>query len=205
MARLLITQSLISAWNYMYDCHEGYEDEARESFMRTLRREKSEPNEAMQNGIDFENEVYKEAHHAKREPHPKWENGIQRIAGIIEHAPNQIKVSRELTVDGYDLLAYGVLDALKAGTIYDVKFLNKGFGSADLAGKYLNSPQHPAYLFMVPEANEFIYLLSDGEDLYTETYTRQNSRHFEDIVREFLHSLENMGLMETYETNWLTF
>lgn len=203
MARYLITQSLISSWNYIYECHEGYEEEAYQSFLHTLRREKTEPSEAMLNGLAFEKEVYKEAHRENREPHPKWENGIRHIANIIMNAPNQVKVSKELLVDGYDFLVYGILDALKAGIIYDVKFLNKGFGSVELAGKYLNSPQHPAYLFMVPEANEFTYLLSDGEDLYTETYTRQNSRPFEEIICEFIRSVENMGLIEIYKEHWL--
>ena len=58
MARYLITQSLLSSWNYVFDCFEGYEDEAREEFMQTLRREKGEQSEAMLKGIAFENLCY---------------------------------------------------------------------------------------------------------------------------------------------------
>ena len=205
MAQYLITQSLLSAWNYMFDCFEGGEDEARESFIKALNREKSEPTEAMQNGMDFENEVYAVAHNRPRNEHPKWENGIQKVAAIIKYAPNQVKVSRPAIIKGYNILIYGILDALKAGTIYDVKFSNKSLGSFDAAGKYLNSPQHPAYLYAVPEAERFTYLLSDGEDLYTETYTRENITPIEETIADFLTWLISNDLIEVYKEKWQAF
>lgn len=203
MERLLITQTLLSSWGYMYSCHDSAADQAYEEFLSTLNREKKPTTEAMQNGIDFENEVYKEAAGAERKPHPKWENGIKAVAGVIKGAPVQVKVSRELDIGKHRLLVYGILDALKAGTIYDVKFTNKSFNTAELAGKYLNSAQHPAYLYMVPEALEFTYLVSDGEDLYPETYMRKDSRPIEEIVKEFLDDLERYDLMRTYTEKWI--
>ena len=95
-----------------------------------------------------------------------------------------------------------ILDALRAGVISDVKFSNKSFGSADLAGKYLDSPQHPAYFFCVPEAYKFQYLVSDGTDLYVETYYPKDCRPFADIADEFLCSLEGDGLIDQYRENW---
>lgn len=56
--RYLITQSLLSAWLYQYNCAEGYEESAREEFLKTLRREPCEQNELMLRGISFENAVY---------------------------------------------------------------------------------------------------------------------------------------------------
>ena len=114
----------------------------------------------------------------------------------------QIKAQRELSLGSMSLLVYGIMDALKAGIIYDVKFSNKGFGSAELAGKYLDSPQHPAYFYIEPEAREFQYLVSDGVDLYTETYTRANSRPFKEIAEEFLASLDAMNLLSIYKEKW---
>ena len=95
-------------------------------------------------------------------------------------------------------------DALKAGIIYDVKFSNKGFGSADLAGKYLDSPQHSTYFYILPEARAFQYLVSDGVDLYTETYTPAQSRPLSEIVDEFIRSLEAMKLLDVYKAKWLS-
>lgn len=204
MTRYLMTQSLLSAWGYVYSCHEESKEATLEDFIRTLRRERGEPGAAMLNGREFEDEVYRAAANMPRQAHQKWENGIQEVARVIAGAPVQVKVQRKIAVAGYDFLLYGVLDALKAGVIYDVKFSTKGFGSADLAGKYLESPQHPAYLYMVPEAHKFVYLVSDGRDIYTEEYTRENSPFIGDLIAEFMTSVKDMGLLQLYLEHWQT-
>lgn len=203
MAKYLITQSLLSAWSYAHTCFESCAEEAYEEFLNALNRIPKETTPEMQNGIDFENEVYKEAAGTPRVPNPSWENGIKAVATAIKGAQTQVKAQRECTVGNKTLLVYGILDALKAGVISDVKFSNGSFGSAELAGKYLNASQHSAYFYIVPEAYRFDYLVSDGEDLYTETYTRSNTRPFEEIAAEFLNSIEAMGLMSVYEEKWL--
>lgn len=222
MARYLITQSLLSSWAYTFDCADGHADEAREDFIRTLNREPSETNANMQNGIDFENLCYSIAagtfrpeitFSGKTEPnsgellecasYPQWYQGACKVAEIIKGAPVQVRASRELDVAGMEFLVYGVLDSLKAGTIYDVKFLNKSLGSVDVYGKYLSSAQHPAYFFVVPEAREFKYLLSDGYDLYIEAYTREQTRPIGEIVAMFIESIRGMGLLELYMEKWL--
>lgn len=201
MERYLITQTLLSSWAYQFNAAEGFEEEAKEDFLRTLRREKREPNENMKNGIEFEDEVYMAAA-IPRPPHKKWEDGILKVAHIIKGAPVQVKASRELQVGDMTFLVYGILDALKAGTIYDVKFLNSSMGSSELAGKYLESPQHPAYFYLVPEAFEFQYLVSDGKDLYIEKYTRDESRHISEFIAEFINSITQLGLLDIYKENW---
>ena len=170
MAQYLITQSLLSAWQYMFDCPEGYEEEARKAFENTLRRVPQEPTAAMRNGIAFENAVYAAAAGLPCSVCTEWDSGVRKVAGLLSGAAIQVKLSRPLVVEGWNLLCYGILDALKAGTIYDVKFSNRSLGSIEAAGRYQESPQHPMYLYLCPEAYEFRYLLSDGSDLYVETY-----------------------------------
>lgn len=196
----LITQSLLSAFGYTFDAYDG--EGAYESFLKTLKREPIEKTDAMTNGIEFENEVYKAALSLPRRQHPKWEQGIESVAEIIKTAPVQVKAQREITVGGVDFLVYGILDALKEGVIYDVKFSSKSFGSAELAGKYLNSPQHPVYLYLVPEAYKFEYLVSDGKDLYRESYDRQETRDISEIIAEFLATINEMGLLDVYKEFW---
>lgn len=203
MERYLITQSLVSSWAYMHDCYESCEEDALEEFKRTLLREKREPTEAMMNGLTFEREVYKAAMHLPRKDHPKWEPGIQKVAKIIEGSAVQVRLSRELIVDGTTFLVHGVLDALMAGTIFDVKFLNKSFGSVDLPNKYLQSAQHPFYFYLVPEADKFRYLVSDGQDLYIENYRPEDCRPAADIIREFINSITASGLLPLYKEKWL--
>jgi hypothetical protein len=204
--RFLITQTLLSSLKYVYSCKEGQEDAAYEDFLLTLKREKGEPNEAMLKGREFEDEVYKEAAGASRLPHPEWEEGIRAVATLIKGAQTQVIASREMDVAGRKFLIYGVLDALKAGVIYDVKFTVKSLTSSSSSydvGKYLDSPQHPVYLAMLPEAYEFRYLVSDGTDVATETYNRRGTRPIEDLIAEFLSSVESMGLLPLYEERWL--
>lgn len=203
MARFLITQSLLSAWSYVHYCREGQEEDAMASFLSTLRREPSEPTEAMQNGIEFESAVYAEASGQMRPPHPKWEHGICEVAAFLKDAQFQVRVQREITVRGITFLVYGVLDALHAGVISDVKFKSKSFGSLDLAGEYFNSPQHPFYFYLVPEAHLFRYLVSDGTDLYLEQYTPEDTQDAGELIDEFIQFLNASGLMETYKQYWV--
>lgn len=202
MDRYLITQSLLSSWGYMFNCYEDGQEAARASFLQTLNREPVEQTDAMRNGIEFEREVYRAAAGIRRKPHSKWENGIQAVATVIKGAPVQVRVQRDIEICGINFLLYGILDAIKAGTIYDVKFVNKGFGSQDLAGKYFDSPQHPAYLYALPEAFRFEYLVSDGNDLYREVYDRTNTRPIGEIISEFIQSVCSMGLLELYTEKW---
>lgn len=202
MDRFLITQTLLSSWGYMFNCYEDGQEAAQASFLQTINREPIEQTDAMRNGVEFEREVYKTAAGIRRQPHPKWENGIQAVATVIKGAPVQVRVQREIEVCGINFLLYGILDAVKAGTIFDVKFVNKGFGSLELAGKYFDSPQHPAYLYSLPEANRFEYLVSDGNDLYKEAYDRTNTRPISEIIAEFVQSVSAMGLLELYKEKW---
>lgn len=198
MDRFLITQSLLSSWNYIFSCRDGYEDDAMEEFKKKLLREPTEPSEAMLNGIAFEEEVYKESAGVQRTPHPLWESGITAVASIIQGAPVQIRLSKEAEIGGHRFLLYGILDALKAGVIYDVKF-----SRSYEAGKFLDSPQHSMYLELVPEAWAFTYLVSDGKDLYRETYRRKETTPIQEIIEQFIGSITDMGLFETYKEHWL--
>lgn len=210
MDRYLITQSLLSSWLYTFNCADSAAEDARAEFLDALNRVPKETTEAMQNGIDFERACYQAA---AGKPLPrdrkidKWAPGITEVSKIIQGAPVQVRLSRELELDGMTFLVYGILDALKAGVIYDVKFLNKSMGGSEngpyLPGKYLESPQHPAYFYLVPEAIEFRYLVSDGTDLYIETYRREDTPFIGDIIREFIASITSMGLLDIYRGKWL--
>ena len=64
-----ITKTLLDSWGYMFDCAEGYEQEAREEFITTLKREQTPPNEAQQAGLEFEHLVQEIAEDRFR---PEW-------------------------------------------------------------------------------------------------------------------------------------
>lgn len=201
--KYLITQSLVSSWLYIFNCASGYEGNALASFLETLKRVPSETTEAMQNGIDFERNVYRVAYGLDIEQgFEAWIPGIEKVAERISRAPTQVRLSRTLSIGDDEFVVYGILDALKAGIIYDVKFKNKNFKDLELAGDYLDSPQHPFYFFICPEAYEFNYLVSDGEGLYVETYHPNECRSAESIISEFISWLKTSGYIDIYKEHW---
>lgn len=202
MERFHMTKSLLESWQYVYDCLEGGEEKAQEDFLRTLNREGVEETEAMLNGRAFEDRVHKAMEGETISSDAKWRTGALAIADILKGAQWQVRFKRDIEIDGMVFELDGILDALKAGVIYDVKFLNKSMNGVDLYGKYLDCSQHPAYFYLVPEAREFQYLVSDGEDVYIETYQREHSRHIGEFIHDFIGSIRGMGLLELYKEKW---
>lgn len=197
-----ITKTLLDSWQYCFDCHGGLESVAYDEFLKTLRREKSKPNKAMLNGLNFEEIVYRAANGDSIADDIKWRNGALAIADIIRGAQIQVPLSRTINVDGKIYLIEGVLDALRAGVIYDVKFVNKSMDGVDLYGKWFKSSQHPVYFYLVPEATEFQYLASDGDDVYIEVYHPEESVLIADIIHNFIESITQDGLLEVFMERW---
>ena len=197
-----ITKTLLESWAYTFDCAEGYEEDAMEDFIKTLKREPIEETEAIANGKAFEAMV--QALTEGREVSlGKWENGARKVADIVKGGQWQVHVETDLTVDGREYWLHGFCDVVKAGVIYDIKFKNKSFNGLDLYGSYRGHAQHSAYLKCLPEAYEFVYLVSDGEELYTEAYTRLNARPIEEWIREFMSWLQTKPeLLQIYEERW---
>ena len=231
MPRYEISQSLISAWNYVHNCWEGQEDDAMESFLTALRGEKEEltPEQMqnIQNGFYFEKLVTDIAtgkfhprwewatdkygnlsiepnsgEPMRKETYPKWYRPAAEFGAMLRGAQFQVRIHRPITVRGMEFEIHGVLDALKEGVIYDIKFKNKSFGSSDIAGDWLDSPQHPFYFYLVPEARKFLYLVSDGNDIYIEQYFPEETVPAAKIIAEFVDFLEASGLMEEYREHW---
>ena len=220
--KLKITKTLIESWAYTFSAGDDYQEAAYNDFLNTLNRVKTEPNEAMKNGLEFEDLCYRMAEGEnvveevllpeinpvsgetyETRKFPKWYDGAKKIVRIIENGQFQVPVSRDLEVAGQKFWLYGICDVVKAGAIYDIKFRTKSLGSDDVYGKYLDCSQHPLYLKALPEASRFVYLVSDGNDLYTEEYTRQNSKPIEEHIMNFWSWLgSNPELMAIYREKW---
>lgn len=213
----LMTHSLLSAWRYSQK-ENPYEDETTErdsmaEFMQTLQRVEVPQTDAMLNGIQFENLVTSIVNGEKTvnislsqtagasvlqaiEQH-EWYKPAKVIADRIAGGRLQHVARKEVELGGEKLLLYGRLDALKAGGIYDIKF-SKSYDR----GKYLDSTQHPMYMTLVPEADSFTYLVSNGTDVWSEQYRRDETPDIIPIVRDFLEWLKDYGLMDTYREHW---
>ena len=212
MARYLITQSLLSAWLYQYDCAEGQEEAARESFLKALRREPMEQTDAMLRGISFEDAVQATLKgdggrsawsHAER-----WSKRggreaeykcVMEMAERMRGGAYQLTEYKQKTIAGLDFLLMAKCDWVKVGVIYDCKRVEK---YSDV-GKYYESAQHPMYLEVLPSAREFIYEICDGEDIYEERYTRADiPQSAEDMIFQFVKSLSSEGLLDLYKEKW---
>ena len=200
----LLTHSLLASWLWaIKDTPYESERDPMEEFMLTLRRQPTPTTEAMQAGIDFEDLVtaivtneYRAEGHGTQEQH-KWYGAAAKVASEVSGGQLQYKAKKSMTIAGTDVLLYGRLDALKAGTIYDIKF-SKRYER----GKYIDSTQHPVYLELIPEASAFTYLVSNGIDVWTETYRRDETKSIIPTIETFFEWLNSMGLMDMYREVW---
>lgn len=192
--RYLLTHSLLSSWLYaMKDM--GGRDTYQE-FLQVLRREPTPRTEAMQKGIDFEDLVTAITLGKGDEASP-WYPAARKVAEKVQGGILQCKASRPIEVDGVPLLLYGRLDCLKGGVISDIKF-SPGYER----GKFIGSTQHPTYFELVPEAEKFRYIISNGTEVWTETYRRDETPSIYPTISQFLEFLDAMNLMDTYRKGW---
>ena len=221
MSQYLMTHSLLGAWLRMFrenPFEEGDDPEketALQEFMHTLRREKSTPSPAMQNGIDFEDLVTailngqpKANYHRTSKdgsqtlkvydlPEHPWFNAASKVADMVRGAKLQYVARKSVTIEGMDFLLYGRLDALKEGIIFDIKYS----GSYE-RGKFRDSTQHPMYAELVPEAMNFTYVVSNGYDVWTEVYWFDEISRIQPVIKDFIQWLQEMNLLDTYKEYW---
>ena len=203
MQRYLMTHSLLSSWLYAmrenpYGDMTTEPEDPLEDFKLVLNRQPTPTNEAMQNGIDFEDMVTNILHGMYPPETDRWTAAAKEVACIIHpEALLQYKVSREIVVDGMALVLYGRLDALHAGTIYDIKF-SKSYDR----GKYFDSTQHPTYMELLPTAERFMYVVSNGSEVWTETYRHDETRSIIPVISDFLGWLNANDFIDTYKDKW---
>ena len=193
MMRLRITQTLLSAYRYIYLLDDGYE-----SFLKTLNREKEPPTLAMLNGTKFEGMVNAALDGAEIPEDHEWHDVVMQCADILQGSQQQVTLFREYSVDGVPFLLHGVLDFLRAGQIFDTKF-----STTYHRGKYLKSPQTPMYFQLVPEAFRFTYVISDGKYVYTESYEPDEVEPIDYIIKDFWQFLQRNKLTDIYADKWI--
>lgn len=194
--KFLITQSLLSSYDWIFKKENGYED-----FIKTLERKTKPPTQAMLNGQHFENLVTAYCNGSEPEPNHKWIKGIKGIGDIVQGGAFQVRLSENISVDGIEFVLYGILDVLKSGIIYDIKY-----SSTYTFGKYLDSPQHPMYFALCPESVQFTYLVysknRNKDDIYKETYYKNDVIPIEQEIKEFMNFLDKRNLVDLYAQKW---
>lgn len=198
MKRYLITTSLLNSWDYLLNVDDEYYEKNFKEFLGTLRREKFEPNKYMQAGLDFEDEAI-----AGR---------VKGISEIIKGGSYQVRAMKDIEVGGRMFLVYGKIDVLKAGTIFDIKLVNNP--SRFDVGRFYNSFQHHTYMDIIPEANDFTYLIgmkntkqekkATGEEyaVFEETYDRSECKGIAYAINNFINWLTVHDLLDIYLKHW---
>lgn len=193
-----LTQTLLSSWQHFLDSEDAYAEDALASFIKTLNRESKETTAAMQAGIDFENAINAEVAGTPVDiQSEKTARAVRRFSRLCAGGQPQVPVSGQITAAGLEIRLYGVCDYVKAGTIYDIKRVQRYE-----YGKYFHSPQHPMYLHLVPGASKFSYLIFNGTDTFIETYRRGDFPPIEETITTFIHWLRENGYMSLYEEHW---
>ena len=192
MTKYRITKTLLDSWMWSYKRYDGYD-----GFIKTLNRQKIPVTKAMLDGTRFENCVNGVLDGNCIEPDHEWYDGIMQVADRVQGSQQQVVLYRDIKVDGVNFLIHGILDYLRAGVVFDCKF-SKNYH----LNHYLNSTQHPVYMYLVPEARRFEYCVSDGKYLYVESYPRDIVPELEPIILNFKRFLEKQNLVETYCDKW---
>lgn len=201
----LLTPTLIQSWQYWYNYDGEKEKEVGTSFLLTLQRQEMPTTEAMQKGIDFENQVIQ---CAENKP---WEcaevlasvtqaQPILDIAQIISNGMFQVVLKKNIKCCGNNFLLYGKADVIKEDTVFDIKYTQ----NYDI-GKFSNSVQHLLYMYCA-ELNNFEYLVSDGDNFWKEGYYFTNkqiqSRLLEKIYNFYSFLQNNEKYLNIFKDKW---
>ena len=190
MTKYLITPTLLNSYQYYIQDEFKSPADSRADFLKTLSREKFEPNQAMQKGIDFENDIKAKCDGyilLDGKENPDYETVCGEITEIVKGGLWQESVKKDLQIGNREFLLYGRTDVIKRDTIYDIKFTS----NYEL-GKFMDSSQHRIYLYCLG-LPKFQYLISDGKEYWTEDY--HNHEGIEDelkgMISDFMEYLEN--------------
>lgn len=205
MTKYLLTTSLLNSYAYYIQDEFKSPQDSRADFLKTLSREKFEPNPSMQKGIDFENDVkiateYKYEYWQDNKT-VEYDSVIDCLANIVQDGLWQQSVKKDLRVGNHDFLLYGRTDVIKRDTVFDIKFT-----SNYEIGKFQDSSQHLIYLYC-SELPKFSYLISDGKDWWREDYFNHAGIEGEikSKVSEFLDYLEgDKEAKELYFNKWVS-
>jgi hypothetical protein len=200
MTKYLITPTLINSYQYYINDEFKSPADSRADFLKTLSKEKFEPTEAMQKGIDFEEEIFQQCCLEKEVGKKLTSDPIcDAIVKIVKGGLWQETCKKELKIGNQEFLLYGKMDVIKRDTIYDIKYTS----NYEL-GKFLGSAQHLIYLYCTG-LPKFKYLVSNGKDLWIEDYFNNVNieNEIKSKINDFLSYLENDSEAKNlFETKW---
>lgn len=182
----LITPTLYSDYLWYISSEQD-----KSEFLSRLRKEPQETTDAMRRGIEFESNVWAACNGVNNE-----DPVVMEAAQILKGSLYQQKFSKQID----DFVLYCRADFVRGNTIFDTKRIS----SYDI-GKYADSLQHGISLVCMPTAERFQYVISDGNNLYTEDYYRSPTTGQEVMakVRDMYNWFkQDPEIWEAFHNNW---
>lgn len=201
MPQYLVTASLYDNWRYYH----LIEDKPKDEFLNTLARIKTPPNENMQKGIDFENDVRAVADGSvdpSRFAQTPRLDCVLEVANLVRGGLWQERVKKPVLIAGMEILLYGKADVMRREWVIDIKRT----GNYEV-GKYGPSIQHPLYMFCAGMP-KFKYAATDEKSVWEEDYFWRSEMKEELFgkVADMLESImSDAQFRELYLKNWETY
>jgi len=194
-----ISPTILNQFRYMMHVEDDEQSaRVRADLLAHLRGDRTEPNEAMLQGQQFEDDVcdMAEGRITPSSPTDPYSLAVAEAADIVRGSLCQQHVAREL--DG--VLLHGYVDFMRAARMWDTKWATK----TPTIPKYQHSMQHRLYLYCCEpmQIGNFAYLICDGRNLYAEEYHWHPS--FEGDLRSaigdwFLYLDRDAEMRQAYE------
>lgn len=202
MTKYLITPTLLNSFYFF----KKIDSEKRNNeFKALLAKDKFEPNALMLQGIAFEDNVMAICDNQNVKQMPT----AQEMADIVKGGTWQVRVKRDISINGQMFLLYGRADVIKEDTIIDIKRCadNSIESGKYQSGKYQFSVQHKIYMICTP-IKKFMYLISDGKNIAKEHYTLTIDT-IDDVIQavsdfwEWIHMEGAEEYKELYLKKWI--
>ena len=199
--KLLVTHSLLSSWQWWLDFEGDDDSKAKESFENTLNKIWVD-NEYMKAGREFENLVKGiDKNWTVKFPERQVFECASAIADIIKGGTWQVTCKKDIVIGDQPILLYGRTDVLRGPEIFDIKFVGRYE-----ARKYIKSTQHKMYFECLPGTERFTYLISDGVEVYQESYDRDETDSIIPVVSDWLSWINQFpDYLGIYQDKWKAF
>lgn len=207
--KYLITHSLLNSWLYWLDYKGDKEDDVKKSFENYLNKI-YEDNIYMQAGREFEDLVRSvcngedtflqdEALPIKQQRYSdNYKVCVYKVADEVRGGVWQVTGYKSVWVGNQEIIIYSKVDILRGPDIFDIKYTSK---YEDI--KYFNNTQHRMYFECFPGTERFIYLISDGKEVYREIYYPDESQDIINTISDFWSWINQFDEYKTaYFDNW---
>lgn len=144
------------------------DNKSTQELMETLAKVPTPPNEAMQAGIKFEDDVFAYCEGGDLIEDDSYSSCVKEVGDIVRGGIWQESLFAPVSIGLDDYMLFGKSDVIKENWIYDIKF-SKSYD----VGKYNDSIQHLVYMYASGIEN-FAYLVSNGRDVWREDYHWNN-------------------------------